>query len=540
MPLLLILLVFFASQIVLLGANNENHHPLGPHSNINFVPLEEIFSVNGAENPWVTEFITGSRNSTTMDYEVVDGVKTDKLIEIPRIPKEEVYAARYNIEGESYGSQKQLVLRMFKHRTDTSIYIQRQDADEDYFYQSAHHFSDAFVLGFLKVFKADLNQDGKSDYILMKNYNGNGLAAGNTDVGFLISGKYSIYKFHVLHSMFPDKSDFVYIDGKPYFLHCNGDWADSKDGRNFYWVYNLVSFGEGSVELSNDSRDDFPRTIWYSYKPRHNETKRLGPKSKAQLVKSCLPIINKKEHELPMEWRPGIDMIKATFNSRQKSEIIKYLDPPIYLEWPFSIETVDQLDKYYDWVFDDEFYDKILNSTYKDWYQAGWRGVFMKGGIIQDGDPSYYGFHIYNLTEKGKLGIKELKNIFRDRIHESAKDYERNLIDAKSHKYRIRADRLADKTYRLSIWHVEQNISEEPYKTIQNGTWESRGSGGYDLGLFNDDGTIYEFDDNAKFGYRFKIYYDFGEGIVDSNHILYCDEVEPVTQNLDDYNIIME
>ena len=241
-----------------------------------------------------------------------------------------------------------------------------------------------------------------------------------------------------------------------------------------------------------------------------------------------------------MEWRPGVDLIKKAFSSRDKDEIMKQLEPKVYLKWPFSISSYEQLDKYFDWVFDEAFYDKVINSTYENWHQYGWRGVSHEEGIIGDVDPSYYGFSVYNLTEKGKLGVQKLEKAFRDKIHESAKDYEINLIDAKSHKYRIRADRLADKTYRLSIWHVEQNISEEPYKTIQNGTWESRGSGGYDLGLFNDDGTIYEFDDNAKFGYRFKIYYDFGEGIVDSNHILYCDEVEPVTQNLDDYNIIME
>ena len=120
------------------------------------------------------------------------------------------------------------------------------------------------------------------------------------------------------------------------------------------------------------------------------------------------------------------------------------------------------------------------------------------------------------------------------------RDFKQNLVDSKTHVYRIRADRLADESYRLAIWKAEQDISEKPYKVIHNGTWEVRGSGGYELGLFNDDGTIYEYDENAKYGWRFKIYYDFGRGLEDSNHIIYCDYLDSVTQSLDDYDISAE
>jgi hypothetical protein len=130
---------------------------------------------------------------------------------------------------------------------------------------------------------ADLNGDAVLDYILFCPY-------GNNDVGdvvFVLS-EGPRYAFAMVSSLYAGLDDFLDIagDGRFHFLHSTlaGDrQVRGKDGlAHNYWVYNLLIIDGSTVKVDLSSAG-FPKWIFYTFRPNHEETDQLTLDQKRQL-----------------------------------------------------------------------------------------------------------------------------------------------------------------------------------------------------------------------------------------------------------------
>jgi hypothetical protein len=150
-------------------------------------------------------------------------------------------------------------------------------------------FSDfEFPIG-LEAFSADLNRDGIVDYVLYSYSGGVGLAMGYCNVAFILSSEDG-YRLVTIGTLWPVASNYVILNGSPCFIHTSFQRVERcKQGRNRnFWVYNLLAFEKGDLKLANDAHPDFPKTIWFSFRPNHEETTIITDEQIAELRKQSL------------------------------------------------------------------------------------------------------------------------------------------------------------------------------------------------------------------------------------------------------------
>ena len=157
-------------------------------------------------------------------------------------------------------------------------------------------FSTYGTAGGMEAHSADLNQDGVDDFVIYSYSGGCGLACGHCNVAFVLSsgGQYTLT---TVTTLFPDKSDFVLLNGKPCFIHTSFlGVGECKDGKSHnFWIYNLLAFGKEGVKVDNAAHAAFPKTIWYTFKPNHTETSIITDDQKATLRKQSLTCVHWKK-----------------------------------------------------------------------------------------------------------------------------------------------------------------------------------------------------------------------------------------------------
>jgi hypothetical protein len=432
-------------------------------------------------------------------------------------PSQFIREARFEIDDFNCykDGKEQLILRSFyfDYRLGLDqIYLSIQKSDETFFYGEAYHFTDYMAGGSLRVYESDLNQDGRNDYILIKYAGGSGIGSGTAEIGFLLSsGIYPGYTLQVMHAQEPDEMDFVIIEGKPHYIDTSFHYGDiCKDGKHHnFWVYNLYRFEGDKIVLSNESSKEFPKTIFYSFKPNSKETDLLYPKQKARMLEESINEIRVKKGELAIEWRGGVRSIINAFKTKDINEIASVINYPIRLKHPFKIKDKEDFFWWYDLIIDDYFMDLMANSTIDDWQQIGWRGVCFGQGLVWLGDASNGLINAINYsTDYGKQRFEMLNKKTKAMVHPSVSNYKVNKMDLISDKYRIRLDYLEDESLRLSVWDASSSIGLKPLFVVLNGEEEWQGSGGYYCATFRDGNRSYEYSPPAKEGPKFLIYED--------------------------------
>jgi hypothetical protein len=140
-----------------------------------------------------------------------------------------------------------------------------------------------FPPAWLEVYWADLNADGKEDFVGKAFLGGNGtILTFLCDVVFLLSngGGYVVTTTEGLWSGF---SYFVDLDGNGVceFIHTafvEGGHVKGRDGRGHsYWVYNVLSIRDGRLFVNNRLAPQFPKWIWYTHRPNHSATTQITP-----------------------------------------------------------------------------------------------------------------------------------------------------------------------------------------------------------------------------------------------------------------------
>ena len=155
-------------------------------------------------------------------------------------------------------------------------------------------FSDFSSATGIELYAAHLNQDATIDFVIIHYSGGNGIAAGYATVGLLLSADEG-YSLSVVESIYPDPSDFIRLNGKSVFLHCDLQNADPcRDGKaHNFWIYNVLNIEGDSLTIDNAGHKTFPRTIFYSFAPSSAETELLEPSQKTVLVARSTPQIRR-------------------------------------------------------------------------------------------------------------------------------------------------------------------------------------------------------------------------------------------------------
>ena len=138
--------------------------------------------------------------------------------------------------------------------------------------------------GQIKASAADLNQDGIADYVVSHWLGGCGLASGYYDLAFLLSTG-ETYKPTAISALWPDPGDYLLINGKPSLLHTTFHEVEKcTDGKSHnFWVYNILAIDGGEIKVANERLPGFPKTVWYSFAPGHDETDLLTDEQKTEL-----------------------------------------------------------------------------------------------------------------------------------------------------------------------------------------------------------------------------------------------------------------
>lgn len=165
---------------------------------------------------------------------------------------------------------------------------------------SAEDFPAEFVDG---VQFADLNGDGKDDFILNLSYHGVGLAAEHTGTVYLLSSA-SGYSYLTLSGMnhvprylrFDNNLQSVLVLQRMGGANSDreGEWIRTLDNKpHTFFVFDLLQFDAAApkgAKLSNSLDTRFPFWTLFTYSPTHAETNLLSPATKKSLWQD--PLLN--------------------------------------------------------------------------------------------------------------------------------------------------------------------------------------------------------------------------------------------------------
>ena len=174
---------------------------------------------------------------------------------------------------------------------------------------SGPHVAYAEVWSRLGVYSAELNGDGKEDFVIRYLLGGCGtIFTFSCNVIFVLSDG-DEYAVTPTTGLWSGLDYFVDIkgDGRCRFIHTrfiNGRGVKGRDGKSHnYWVYNLLEFKGGRVVVNNKLVPQFPRWIWYTYNPNHQPTTQLGGDQKQLLWSQYENPIFPKPQAGPIELR---------------------------------------------------------------------------------------------------------------------------------------------------------------------------------------------------------------------------------------------
>ena len=137
----------------------------------------------------------------------------------------------------------------------------------------------------------DLNGDEEPDFMLPFTTGGCGGGAWAHDVVMILSanGRYRVTKIPTYGG--DCRNYFVRIAGKPCYVHQAFNYESRcKDGKSHsFFIYNLYEIKGDGIRLGNHLHPDFPRIVWFSFKPNNRETDLLSEEQKKILLRKSFP-----------------------------------------------------------------------------------------------------------------------------------------------------------------------------------------------------------------------------------------------------------
>lgn len=177
-----------------------------------------------------------------------------------------------------------------------------------------------------------------------------------------------------------------------------------------------------------------------------------------------------------------IDSIKALITLFKKKDIdgiSNKISYPLYRQYPIpSIKDKEEFKKRFSEVFDQILIDKIANSQISEWSEVGWRGIMFENGDLWMANSDGIITSVNYQSDFEKTLITNLITKEKENLHASLKTFKSPIYKIKTKTYLIRIDELTDYKYRYAAWKVGEKETSKPDLVLNNGQWESQGSGG--------------------------------------------------------------
>ena len=268
MPLyFLFLVVLILARPCYLGASNEDHQPFGPDEWPETLGLKELHASEDSAD-----------NSSKLSAEE----KTEDSF--AGLMPGEIFERFYPIQNERY---EKIALRSMLQGDGISFFlsfIDRETSDEAS--SESYQFAPFTPLGALETYEGDLNGDTYPDYVFVKYSGGNGLAWGYANLALVLSEGDNDFSVQVVETYAPEPKDFISINGQTAFIHASFQYGGlCTDGKyHNFWVYRLYSIDDDQIVSADHLSPDFPKVVFYSFKPNHKETNLLTQKAKDELI----------------------------------------------------------------------------------------------------------------------------------------------------------------------------------------------------------------------------------------------------------------
>ena len=270
----------FLAVLILVGpcylsASNEDHQPFGPGEWPETLGLKELHASEEAAN---------SEPKLSVEEKTEDG-------DAGLVPGE-IFERFYPIQNKRY---EKIALRSMLQGDDFGIYLSFIDREESSGTSSdRHHFAPFSPLGALETYEGDLNGDTYLDYVFVKYFGGNGIAWGHATVAFVLSEGDSDFSVQVVESYVPEPKDFISLNGQTAFIHASFQHGGlCTDGKyHNFWIYRLYAIDGNQLVPADHLSPDFPKVVFYSFKPNHKETSLLTQKGKDELIAESAMVIH--------------------------------------------------------------------------------------------------------------------------------------------------------------------------------------------------------------------------------------------------------
>ncbi|GEM_PF-4531723 len=150
------------------------------------------------------------------------------------------------------------------------------------------------------IYSADLNMDGKKDFVVYAWTGGCGLAMCRCDVFFFLSSPQGYYKTSFNAYSFEEK-DIIRHGNKNYFLLTLCQSWSTENGHN-YWLNRIYAFGKDGKMYEADSEvgAPFPSYIQYLERDNHEQAK-LSPVEKEKMWQAAKERLFDKETQSQLE-----------------------------------------------------------------------------------------------------------------------------------------------------------------------------------------------------------------------------------------------
>jgi hypothetical protein len=92
----------------------------------------------------------------------------------------------------------------------------------------------------------------------------------------------------------PEPRDFITLNGQTAFIHASFQHGGlCTDGKyHNFWTYRLYAIDENQLVPADHLSPDFPKVVFYSFKPNHQETSLLTQKAKDELIAESAMLIH--------------------------------------------------------------------------------------------------------------------------------------------------------------------------------------------------------------------------------------------------------
>lgn len=197
------------------------------------------------------------------------------------------------------------------------------------------------------------------------------------------------------------------------------------------------------------------------------------------LILLCMIVFSTRLFATNSDYHDEVSTIIDAFQKQDKQAIAALVVYPLNRIYPIpDVKDETELLARFDEIFDANFISLVANSNIEnDWHEVGWRGVmFSHGKMWMEPTGKIWALNYQSLQEqKRKVNLVSKQ---KQALHPSIQEYDKQILEWKTARFRIRIDDIGDENYRYTAWSINKKVSDKPDLVLLNGRVKYLGSGG--------------------------------------------------------------